>query len=133
MNILSKRFISVSKLLLDTSYSLRCWIIVHRMHIAASVLVGNCLKIHFQGVPSPLYTRRHCSSISSHGIFFLAFRQLCSGSSSPKHPLSLPLSLSLPPSLSFTLLPSSLLSSRCTCDEALLPSDAKVGLASYCL
>ena len=86
MNILSKRFISVSKLLLDTSYSLRCWIIVQRVRIAGSVLVGNFLKIHFQGFPSSLYTRKRCSSISSHGIFLLVLIRSCS--SSLQHPSS---------------------------------------------
>jgi hypothetical protein len=124
----AKRTVDINRLnyshpFVNTSYSLRFWIIVQRVRIAGSVLVGNFLKIHFQGLPSSLYTRKRCSSILFHGIFFLAFEQLCSGSSTPKHPLaslslSLPLSLSL--SLPLRLLTPSLLSCRCSCDEDLL-------------
>jgi hypothetical protein len=69
-------------------------------------------------LPSSLYTRKRCSS---HRIFFLAFEQVCSCSSSPEHlSSSLLLSLSLPLPLSSRLLSSSLLSCWCSCDEALL-------------
>jgi hypothetical protein len=53
-------------------YSSRCCIMVQRVRIAGSVRGGNFLKIHFHAFPSSLYTRKRCSSISSHGIFFLA-------------------------------------------------------------
>jgi hypothetical protein len=71
---------------LPSSYSLRFWIMVQRVQIAGSVLVGNFLKIHFQAFPSSLYTRKRCSSISSQGTFFLALRRYCS--SLPRHPSS---------------------------------------------
>jgi len=107
------------------SYSLRCWIIFQRVRIAGGVLVGNFWKIHFQGLPSSLYTRKRCSSISSHRIFFFALEQVCSCTSPPEHPSSsLLLSLPLPLPLS-RLLSSSLLSCRCSCDEALLPLQCK--------
>ena len=74
-----------------------------RIRIAGSVLVGNFLNIHFQAFPSSLYTRRRCSSISSHWVFFLALGRCCS--SSLRHPSSsLPVSGSLLLRLSSSLI-----------------------------
>lgn len=85
----------------ERTYSARCWIMDH---LAGLVLPGNFLKIHFQGLPSFLYTRRRCSSISSHAIFFFGLTPSCS--SSVRHPSSsLLASKSLPLRLSPSLVP----------------------------
>jgi hypothetical protein len=109
------------------SYSLRFWIMVQRVRIAGSVLDGNFLKIHFQGFPSSLYTRKRCSSISAHGTFFLALEPSCS--SSIQHPSSSVLgSGSLSLSLSQSLIEAVLL--RDATARPALPCRSRVRAAS---
>jgi hypothetical protein len=69
------------KLILSTweeSYSTLGRIMFHRVRTAAGVLVENFWKIHLQGLPSFLYASKRCSSMSSHGIFFLVLERFCS-------------------------------------------------------
>jgi hypothetical protein len=94
-------YIQTAVLHIKEDYSTRCWIMVQRVRIAGSVLVGNFLKIHFQAFPSSFHTRNRCSSISPHRVFFLTLGRCCS--SSLRHPSSSLLasgSLSLRPSSS---------------------------------
>ena len=79
-----------------------------RVRTAGRVLPGNLRKIQLQGLSSFLYASKRCSSMGSHGIFFLMLERPCS--SSLEHPSSSPLGtwlLSLKP-LSSSLLASSL-------------------------
>jgi hypothetical protein len=47
---------------------------------SSNLLFGNFLKIYFQAFHSSLYSRKHCSPISSHGIYFHVLERCCSSS-----------------------------------------------------
>jgi hypothetical protein len=45
-----------------------------RVHTAGGVLFENCWKTQLQGLSSFLYASKRCSSMGSHGIFFLVLK-----------------------------------------------------------
>jgi len=57
-----------------------------RVRTAGGVLFENCWKIQLQRLSSFLYASKRCSSMGSHGIFFLVLERPCS--SLLEHPSS---------------------------------------------